>query len=73
MTYEATYALKRLLFEIFAKNWFLASRGAKISFSRFSQELSILEYMLLHNSNINMAIANILLGQESLYGPPNPK
>jgi hypothetical protein len=31
-------------------------------FSRFSFKVSILEYMLLNNSNINVAIAVILLG-----------
>ena len=38
----------------------------KISFWRFSQIISILEYMLLHNFNINVAIAVILLGQKTL-------
>ena len=39
----------------------------KIGFSRFSRKVSILEYMLLHKSNINVAIAVILLGRKSLY------
>ena len=67
MTYEAIYTLKCLLFEKFAKNWFFASCGVKISFSRFSQEISILECMLLHNSYMNMAITHILHYQKSLF------
>ena len=67
MSYEATYTLKCLLFEKITKNSFLASRHAKISFWRFSQKVSILEYMLLHNSYINVAIAVIFLGRKSLY------
>ena len=43
-------------------------RTAKIfSFWRFSQKLSILEYMLLHNSYINVAIAHILVCLKRLY------
>jgi hypothetical protein len=44
----------------------------KTSFWRFSQIISILEYMLLHNININVAIAVILLGQKSLYDHQEP-
>ena len=41
----------------------------KIGFSRFSQKVSILKYMLLHKSNINVAIALAvtLMGRKSLY------
>ena len=45
----------------------------KISFSRISQEISILEHMLLHKSYINMAIANILVYSISLYDLRRPK
>ena len=40
---------------------------SKIGFSRFSPNLSILEYMLLHNTNINVAIAHILMCRNKLY------
>ena len=53
---QHTYALKCLLFEKIVKNQF--SRH-KICFSQFSRKESILDSMLLHNSNINMAIAVI--------------
>ena len=52
---------------------FLASRDQKISFSRISQEISILEHMLLRKSYINMAIANILVYSKSLYDLPRPR
>ncbi len=45
----------------------LRPRVAKISFSRFYRKLSILGYMLLHKSNINVTIAVILLYRKSLY------
>ena len=45
--------------------WSIAS--PKNGFSQFLPNLSILEYMLLHNSNINVAIAHILVGRNSLY------
>ena len=38
----------------------------KNCFSKFLPNLSILEHMLLHNTNINMAIAHILVGQNKL-------
>ena len=60
-TYEATYTLKCLFFEKIKKNWFFTSREAKISFLKFSRKLSSLSYMLLHNANINMTIAHILV------------
>ena len=44
-----------------------------MSFWRFSQKVSILEYMLLHNSYIKMAIADILVGRKSLYDLHSPK
>jgi hypothetical protein len=44
------------------RNLFLALLCEKIAFTRFSQKISILGYMLLHISNINIAIAVILLG-----------
>ena len=71
--YESTYALKRLFFAIIAKNWFWVSRMAKIGFLRFSQKVSILRYIMLHNSNINMAIAVILLLSISLYDAQEPR
>ena len=40
-------------------------RVTKNSFSRLSPKVSILEHMLLHNFNINVAIANILVGRIS--------
>ena len=48
------------------KTDFQAFFAKKISFWRFFQKISILEYMLLHNFNINVAIAVILQGQKSL-------
>ena len=72
-SYEATYTLKCLLFEKIVKNSFLPLRHAKISFWRFSQKVSNLEYMLLHNSYINMAIANILRYGKSLYDHQGPR
>ena len=36
-------------------------------FMQFSPNLSILEHMLLHNTNINVAIAHILVCRNSLY------
>ena len=38
-----------------------------IVFSRFSQKLSILRHMLLHNSNINVALAVISLVRKHLF------
>ena len=46
---------------------------AKISFPRFSQKGGILGYMLLHNSNINVLIAHILLYQNCSYDLPGRK
>ena len=43
------------------------SRVQKNGFSQFLPNLSILEYMLLHNTNINVAIAHILVCRNSLY------
>ena len=45
----------------------LREKCLKISFLRFSQKVSILSYMLLHNININMAFTNNLHHQKSLY------
>ena len=45
----------------------------KNGFWQFPQKLSILEYMLLHNSYINMAIVNILHYQSSLYDHQGPR
>ena len=72
-SYEATYTLKCLFFEKIAKNEFLPIRDKKICFSRFSRKISILGHMLLHNSNINVTIANILVYQKSLYDLPGRK
>ena len=52
---------------------FFASLDQKISFSRISQEISILEHMLLHKLYVNMAIANILVYSKSLYDLPRPR
>ena len=46
-SYEATYALKRLLFE-------------KIVFLQFTRKVRSLGHMLLHSSHINVAMANSL-------------
>ena len=73
MSYEATYTLNCLVFEKMAKNWFWRTERPKISFWRFSQKVSILRYMLLHNITINMVIANILHHQESLYDYQGPR
>ena len=42
------------------------SRVQRMVFSQFLPNLSILEYMLLHNTNINVAIAHILVGRNKL-------
>ena len=73
LSYEATYTLKCSHFEKIAKNRFLRREWWKISFSRFYRKISILGYMLLHKSNINVAIANILLYRKSLYDLPRRK
>ena len=39
----------------------------KFFFSQFSRKVSTLDYMLLHNSNINVAIAVILVYMKCLY------
>ena len=48
-------------------------RVAKISYLQFSRKVSILQHMLLHNSYINVAIANILPYRKSPYDLPVPK
>jgi hypothetical protein len=49
------------IFEIQKKRLNLAfASWSEISFSRFSQKLSILRHILLHNTYINVAIAVIL-------------
>ena len=73
MSYEATYALKCLFLEKIRKNQFSATRYLKIGFLRFSQKVSILGYMLLHNLYINVAIAVILLYRKSLYDAQEPR
>ena len=45
----------------------------KNGFWQFPQKLSLLEYMLLHKSYINMAIVNILHYQSSLYDHQGPR
>ena len=45
----------------------------KISFSRFSRKLTVLDHMLLHNSYINVTIAHILVYRKCLYDLPEPK
>ena len=72
-SYEATYVLKCLFFVKIAKNRFFLREWWKISFLRFYRKISILGYMLLHNSYINVAIANILLYRKSLYDLPRRK
>ena len=61
------YTLEYSLFEKIAKNQYLHCEWQKITFSRFSRKVSILEYKLLHKFNINVAIANILLYRKGLY------
>ena len=59
-----SYRPKRLVFVKIAKNDFKISHNLgklEISFSRFSRKLSVLGYMLLHKSYINVAIAHILV------------
>ena len=72
-SYEATYTLKCLFFEQMAKNWFWSVTRGEISFWRFSQKVSLLEYMLLHSSYINVAIANILHYHKSLFDHQGPR
>ena len=55
------------------KNQFLHRDSGKISFLRFHRKLRVLGYMLLHNSYINVVIANILLYRMSLYDLQKPK
>ena len=60
-TQEVFKALRPLVFEKIAKNRFRQDERPKISFWRFSQKVSILKYMMFHDSYINMAIVHILL------------
>ena len=46
---------------------FFVKNAWKSVFLRFSQKVSILSCMLLHNNNIDMTITNILHNQKSLY------
>ena len=55
------------------KTNFLGLATIKISFSRLSRKVSILKYMLLYKSNINVAIANILLGRKCLSDLQKPR
>ena len=55
------------------KSRYQTSRAFKISFLRFSRKVSILVHMLLHNININVAIANISMQFLSLYEPQEPR
>ena len=70
--YEATYTLNCLLLEKIAEYRFFHREWRKISFLRFSRKVSTLGYMLLHNANINVAIAHILLYRKSLYDLQKP-
>ena len=54
------------------KTGFSLREWRKISFLRFSRKVSTLGYMLLHNTNINVAIAHILLYRKSLYDLQKP-
>ena len=56
-----------LIFRENLEKLILAWREAEISFSRFSRKISILEYMLLHNSNINVDITHIFMCKKRLY------
>ena len=49
---------------------FQHQREAKNRFLRFSRKISILDPMLLHNTNINVAIAHILVSRKRLYELP---
>ena len=74
MSCEATCTLKCSLFEkISKKTDFCRCERWKISFSQFARKISIFRYMLLHNSNINVLIAHILLYQNCSYGLPGRK
>ena len=54
-------------------NRFFATCCSKIAFSQFFRKISILGHMLLHNSNMNVAITDILRCRKSLYDLPGPK
>ena len=49
------------------------SRVAKNSFSQLHQKIEVLGHKLLLKSNINVAIANILLGQKYLSDLQKPR
>ena len=49
------------------KPYFWPIARSKNGFLRFSPNLSILEYMLIHNTKINMATAHILVYRNKLY------
>ena len=55
---ESAHTLKCLLFEKIAN---------KICFSQFSRNVSIFNYKLLHDSNLNVAILVTLMYKKSLY------
>ena len=59
--------------EEITENQFLHREWQKTFFLQFYRKMSILGYMLLHNSNINVAIAHILMCRISLYDPQEPK
>ena len=65
-THGVFKAPRSLVFEKISKNWFSPDETLKISFLRFPQKVSILKYMLLHNSYINMAIPHMFHHQKSL-------
>ena len=52
---------------------FCSIRRRKITFWSISQKLSTIEHMLLHNTNINVAIAHILTCCNSLYDLHKPR
>ena len=64
--YEAIYTLDCLFFEKIAEYWFSLRKWWKISISWFSRKITILWYMLLHNTDINVAIPHILVYPISL-------
>ena len=52
---------------------FTYALSRKSGFSAITPLVSILDPMLLHNTYINEAIANIFMCQKSLYDLPGPK
>ena len=72
---KATYAFDLLFFKKISKNQFFIYAQPKIGILGFSRKvISLYDYMLLHKSNINVAIAIILVHiRKNLSDAQEPK